>query len=154
MELFYQKGLTFTCTQCSACCRHDEGYVFLSAEDLDRIAQTLNIPAEEVVATYCHLVEFGPVTRVSLRETEDFDCVFWENGCKIYNGRPLQCRSYPFWEANLSSERAWLIESQSCPGMNHGKLHTKEDIEQWQKLRDKEPLIDVAVEIHEGKEER
>ena len=33
-EPFYAEGLRFSCERCSACCRGEPGYVFLTKEDL------------------------------------------------------------------------------------------------------------------------
>lgn len=145
MEKFYQKGLAFSCTQCSACCRHDPGYVFLSYEDIRRIAEALDIAPGKVVDEYCFLVDLGSVTRLSLKETSQNDCIFWREGCVIYKGRPLQCRSYPFWPANIASAEAWNGLQAECPGVGTGKIHSQSEIDEWQRLRDQEPLIDAAA---------
>ncbi len=143
MEKFYKAGLKFNCTQCSKCCRHEPGYVFLSYQDIQRIADTLEISPGKVVEEYCILVDLGPVTRISLKETSNNDCLFWRNGCVIYKGRPLQCRSYPFWPAHIASEESWNELEQECPGVNRGKIHSYEEIEAWEALRREEPLIDA-----------
>ena len=52
-----------------------------------------------------------------------YDCVFLEraaNGrgkCSIYEVRPTQCRTWPFWASNLSDPRAWAQSAEGCPGM-------------------------------------
>ncbi|HQO67077.1 MAG TPA: YkgJ family cysteine cluster protein, partial [Spirochaetales bacterium] len=33
-QSFWHEGLRFECARCSACCRYEPGYVFLSADDL------------------------------------------------------------------------------------------------------------------------
>ena len=52
-----------------------------------------------------------------------YDCVFLErdeNGhgkCSLYQARPTQCRTWPFWASNLTTPRAWVEASKDCPGM-------------------------------------
>ena len=31
-----------------------------------------------------------------LKEKPNFDCILWKDGCEAYEGRPVQCRTYPF----------------------------------------------------------
>lgn len=62
------------------------------------------------------------------------DCVFLcpagkdKRGCAIYPVRPLQCRTWPFWKENLRSPDHWLAASERCPGINRGRLYTKDEI--------------------------
>lgn len=129
---FYGDGLRFSCMRCSRCCRHTPGYVFLSARDLRGLAAGLGISEGDVVLQYCRQVPLGIATRLSLRERPNLDCVFWENdGCSVYESRPLQCRSFPFWASSLSSRAEWEEAAAHCPGIGKGRLYSREDIERW-----------------------
>jgi Fe-S-cluster containining protein len=55
--------------------------------------------------------------------------VFWKTLCTIYEARPYQCRSFPFWKRHLVSSREWEKVGDRCPGINRGKLHTASEIE-------------------------
>jgi Fe-S-cluster containining protein len=79
----------------------------------------------------------GSFSLVSLIEKKNNDCIFFNDNkqCDIYKVRPLQCRSYPFWQQLVETESAWKEESQQCPGIGKGRVHTKEEIEQWLRLR-------------------
>ena len=35
----------------------------------------------------------------------------------MYQARPSQCKSYPFWAENLRSERSWNKTVTFCPGL-------------------------------------
>lgn len=141
-ESFYKNGLRFECTRCSRCCRHEPGYVFLAGDDIENIAQATRLSPSEVIATYCRTVNLGITERVSLRERPNFDCIFWnESGCEIYEYRPLQCRSYPFWAAIVESKESWEREMKNCPGINRGKIHTQQEIEAWLDLRERSRYI-------------
>ncbi len=129
---FYAAGLRFGCRRCSRCCRHEPGYVFLTREDLQRLAQGLQLPADQVLDRYCREVRFGALRRVSLQETPDYDCILWgPGGCRVYRHRPLQCRSFPFWAANLGSSEDWERLKQECPGVGSGSLHSAATIRGW-----------------------
>ena len=70
--------------------------------------------------------------RRSLVEYSNGDCVFFDNktrGCQIYEQRPRQCRTWPFWKSNLKTPQSWEEMCESCPGSGKGKLYQLEEIE-------------------------
>ena len=141
-EPFYENGLKFECTQCSKCCRFDPGYVFLSYDDLYRLLKYFKMSESDFIENYCRKIDMGENKRLSLNEKSNYDCIFWiDGGCQIYESRPLQCRSYPFWKPFLLNKEAWELEAESCPGMNNGTLIKKEKIDEWLSLRNKELYI-------------
>jgi hypothetical protein len=143
--VFYDDGLRFECTRCSKCCRHTPGYVFLSEADIEPLLAALGVRRQDFLQQYCRRVRFGPVQRLSLREKPNVDCILWEDrGCSIYEARPLQCRSYPFWSSCLSSSDEWLYQARQCPGIGTGPLHSRETIERWLLHRAREPFIEVG----------
>jgi Fe-S-cluster containining protein len=127
--LLYEDGLRFSCVRCSACCRYESGYVFLSRSDLDALASELKMTSDNFTAAYCRWIGPPGFSRLSLREKSNLDCVFWKDGCTVYKARPCQCRSFPFWPAILESPSAWENTALSCPGIGKGVVHTKEEIE-------------------------
>lgn len=119
----------FVCTQCSRCCRHDPGFVFLSQADLDVLAGTLHLSAIQVIDRYCRWVPIGAVEQLSLLEQPNYDCIFWKDGgCSVYDGRPLQCRTYPFWAAHVESSADWAEEAAECPGIGIGRRYSAEEV--------------------------
>jgi Fe-S-cluster containining protein len=98
------------------------------------------------VKTWCRWVPLGRDSeRLSLKEKSNFDCIFWDNGCTVYNVRPLQCRAYPFWDSVVCSEKAWNETGKDCPGINSGTLHDKEKIENFIRLLEEEPVIERKI---------
>lgn len=131
---FYLDGLHFSCKRCSRCCTKESGYVYLSKKDLSNILSCLNLTKEEFVDTYCRWVPYYDGSEVlCLLEKSNYDCIFWEDGCKVYNGRPVQCRTYPFWSFTLKDEKTWKDESITCPGIDSGEFH---DFAQIKKAKD------------------
>ena len=58
------------------------------------------------------------------------DCVFWaEAGCQVYEDRPVQCSTYPFWASIMASEADWRDEARCCPGIGSGELRPRTHIE-------------------------
>jgi hypothetical protein len=116
--------------------------VLLSQNDLDQLAAHLDLSEREVRERYCRPVDMGAVTQLSLREQANFDCVFWdEGGCSVYEARPLQCRSFPFWPAQLADQDSWRRAGEDCPGIGIGPLHSGVEIAYWLNRREAEPLL-------------
>ena len=142
-KTFYDDGLRFGCSRCSLCCRFDSGYVWLSRADLDRLAERFRSDRRGVIDQYCRTVDIGGFRQLSLLEQPNRDCVFWVGGaCSVYEHRPLQCRSYPFWLHHLVSREEWDRAAQHCPGVGVGPLHSRETIDAWLALRRAEPTLD------------
>ena len=131
---FYSEGLRFSCTRCSCCCRHEPGYVFLTKNDVELLVSELKISYTDFVDTYCRWIRggLGGISRLSLIEKPNYDCIFWENGgCIVYSVRPIQCKAFPFWYSVVHSRDAWNKAARSCPGMGKGTLHSAAYIEDW-----------------------
>ncbi|MDR2542748.1 MAG: YkgJ family cysteine cluster protein [Treponema sp.] len=141
-EPFYVSGLKFSCKRCSVCCRHDAGFVFLSESDLDKLTAALKMDKDKVIKMYCRWVkDWKGEETLSLKEKQNKDCILWDGGCSVYNERPLQCINFPFWESILSSSKSWKITALDCPGINTGKLHTKEMIDELLQKNSVFPII-------------
>lgn len=131
MNCFYEKGLKFACQGCSYCCGHEPGYVFLSEADLSRLAHGLGLTDEAFTEIYCRKIDMGSFYMISLREKENFDCEFLtEKGCSVYENRPMQCRTYPFWVNVVESSQTWEEEGKLCPGINKGQKFSKNQIQE------------------------
>jgi hypothetical protein len=133
-SVWYQDGLRFSCTQCGNCCSGDPGYVWATKPEIARISVFLGRTDG--------WLDKGQLRRVGLRysltEKPGGDCVFLErvdgkSQCSIYPVRPLQCRTWPFWNENLRSPEAWDQAHRKCPGMNTGRHHTYVQIETQRK---------------------
>jgi Fe-S-cluster containining protein len=71
--------------------------------------------------------------RRSLKEFPNGDCVFFDSEtrkCRVYEARPRQCRSWPFWDSNLRTPEAWTETCQICPGSGKGQLYQIDQIEE------------------------
>jgi Fe-S-cluster containining protein len=153
---FYAEGLRFSCTRCSACCRYGPGVVFLSEKDAGLLAIKLEMGYTDFVETYCRWIPVdmaGTVSgegreRLSLKERSNYDCIFWNNGCSVYEARPLQCRTFPFWKSVLASPDIW--EGLDCPGAGKGTLHGMQYIESCLARREAEAVIERKVRSRFG----
>ena len=117
-KYFFDKGIRFSCTQCGSCCTGEPGIIYITQEECDKIAEHLNISSKDFLQSHCYPFE----SAYSLKEHADGRCLFFENGCQIYDLRPSQCKTFPFWFKNLRSEHAWNQVCKDCPGIGKGKL--------------------------------
>ena len=116
MEPWYKEGLKFECTGCGKCCKGKPGYVWLSVGEMEKIAHFLKISLSQFTSTYVRSVHGGH----SLIETQDeFACIFLkEDKCSIYEARPTQCRTFPFWGKHLATESSWNQLKKECEGIH------------------------------------
>ncbi len=140
---FYDKGLHFECQCCNYCCSTEPGYVLLGEDDVTRMASCLGLDRKKFIDTYCRYVDMGAFKMLSLKEKENYDCIFLcEKGCTVYKARPRQCMTYPFWAHVLESEETWNEEAKACPGIGKGRLYTKKEIEEKLQFRmDNKPIM-------------
>ncbi len=131
---WYHKGLRFQCSQCGDCCTGAPGYVWVNKEEITRLAQEVGIPDIETFREK-YVRKVG--VRESLREYGNGDCVFFDTEarkCTVYEARPRQCRTWPFWDSNLRDPEAWERTCEVCPGSGQGKLYSIEQIEEQRQV--------------------
>ncbi len=124
---WYNSGLRFQCQKCGRCCGGAPGAVFITENEIELMAKKLKIAIYEFKAMFTQ--KFNSST-TSLREKKNYDCIFYndENGCLVYDARPMQCRLWPFWERVISSRDNWEETAKSCKGIGLGKLYKLKEI--------------------------
>ncbi len=123
---FWSEGIRFECQGTGRCCtsRGTYGFVYLTPEDEKRMAAHLKLTVAEFRKDHC-----GVTKGLRHLKAPDQDCEFLVNtGCSAYEGRPEQCRTWPFWPENMNA-RAWKKEVvEFCPGIGKGKLYSPAEI--------------------------
>ena len=135
MSEWYEDGLCFSCTQSGNCCTGPPGAVWFSDGEGRAMAKKLEITVDQFYKHYTRKIG----VRWSLTENVidgKYDCVFLDRttqkpGCKLYETRPLQCRTWPFWPENIKSKSAWerAKKETPCPGINTGKFIPSSEIQ-------------------------
>jgi len=118
---FYRRrALCFECTRCGACCAGGEDqHVFLSREEAEAICHYLGLGWSWFRRRYLRLL---PEATLVLQSQPDSNCIFLdgEGQCRIYDVRPRQCATYPFWPEVVLSSKAWRREARRCEGIDRG----------------------------------
>jgi hypothetical protein len=135
---WYEDGLRFECTRCAGCCGGFPGYVWITREEIDRAAESLRVTPDEFIEQYTRRIG----GRYTLEEVKNWNCVMLrdaggDSGCRIYPVRPVQCRTFPFWDENLREKEHWNHAAEDCPGMNRGRLYSCEEIERLRRERER-----------------
>ena len=128
MARWYNAGLRFTCTQCGNCCTGAPGYVWVNNEEIAALAALMGLEAAEFEERFVRQVG----ARKSLKELAGGDCVLLDGPsrkCTVYDARPRQCRTWPFWDSNLKTPADWEQTCSVCPGSGKGRLYELEEIE-------------------------
>ena len=120
------EGLRFECQPgCTECCTQ-KGFVYISQEDLLRMAAFVGMTARAFEKKYVYRSSRSMRLRVPRATT----CPFLvDGGCGIHPAKPTQCRIFPFWPELLESKREWQKTARYCPGIGKGPLIQIENVQ-------------------------
>ncbi len=106
------------CASCGGhCCRGESGYIWVKPEEISRIATYLTLSVEDFATIYLKKVGHRYSLIEKLLSQNDHACIFFDETkeqCSIYDVRPLQCRTFPFWEQFKNNKNEVKLE---CPGI-------------------------------------
>ncbi len=97
-EMTGYEDFQFHCAQCGACCRGEQGYVYLTFLDVIRLSAFFDRPMKDILAEFTYYA--GEYAQLFV----NFPCPFQKgNLCSVYPVRPIQCVAYPFWGTMLTA---------------------------------------------------
>lgn len=93
----------------------------MTPEEHEEAANLLDISPEDFLQEYASHTLVDNTTnetwvrlsdKPSNKEEDSHGCIFLQsdNTCQIYEARPIQCSTYPFWPSILESREAWNKE--------------------------------------------
>ena len=110
----------FNASACSEyagrCCTGESGYIYVTKNEIFKIAELLNLDVNDFAVKYL----FKKGYKYSIKENkfnDSYECVFYDretNACKIYEARPSQCITFPFWD--YYKTRVQELKEE-CPGI-------------------------------------
>ena len=106
------------CKTCAGnCCIGESGYIWITIDEIEKLALHLKLSIKEVFDQY--ITKYG--YKFSIRENKlsenNYACTFFDlekKQCGIYEARPTQCKSFPFWDYFKSNIEELKNE---CPGI-------------------------------------
>ncbi len=127
-EPWWKAGLPFSCQQSGKCChqRGGYGYVYVNPTERQRLAEHFGLSLGAFNRKYTVSEEDGS----RILRFVDRACVFLEDGlCSVHENKPVQCRTWPFWEELLESPETYAREVKSfCPGSHSGPVVAASEI--------------------------
>ena len=111
--------MRFSCQPgCTRCCTQ-KGWVYLSEEDVPRLAAFLDMSVGDLERQYVYRTKH---TR-RLRKPRQGQCPFLRaDGCSVHPAKPTQCRAFPFWPELIESQEELQQTARWCPGVGKGDL--------------------------------
>ena len=90
------------CSTCEGnCCIGESGYIWITKEEISKLALFQKISVEDVVVQSLRKVGYKySINEIQLSK-DNFVCKFFDlnkKQCSIYEVRPSQCRTFPFWD--------------------------------------------------------
>ena len=105
------------CDSCEGrCCTGESGYIYVSKNEIENISSLLNLNVNDFVSKYLFKKSYKYSIK-ELKHNDSYECVFYNrenNACGIYDARPLQCRTFPFWDYYKTRIDELKLE---CPGI-------------------------------------
>jgi len=114
----YRYGFTpDACLACGGrCCTGESGVIHVNSSEMERMASFLQMDVDEFIKKYLYKNGYKYAIKERLYQGS-YECLFYDreaNGCSVYAARPLQCRTFPFWD--YYKERVDELK-QECPGI-------------------------------------
>jgi len=132
------EGLRFECTECGHCCRVRGAYahVYLNEDEIAAFARHFKLTKKQFRWRYTVQDELG-WTELVFHEDR---CIFLDNDsgrCGVYEVRPTQCRTFPFWR-QFVRDGSWTDEVKAhCEGIGRGQPWPFEQVEDIMKKQDR-----------------
>ncbi len=105
------------CERCEGrCCTGESGYIWCSVKEMQDIAKFLGLEFSEFTSKYIKKVGYK-YSLIEQKVEDSFECIFFDSKlkrCSIYEVRPKQCRTYPFWDS-FKDEIDEVVKE--CPGI-------------------------------------
>lgn len=106
------------CDTCAGnCCIGESGYIWINKTEMLTLSQHLKIDLDELKEEYLRKVSYKYSIKEKKLGTNNFACTFFDlqkRQCSIYEARPVQCRTFPFWDYFKNNEQEVFDE---CPAI-------------------------------------
>lgn len=123
MNIIKKEGFDFAfdpqgCHSCLGnCCIGESGNIWINKEEIKRLAEHLHMSEASVVSTFLEKRGYKYSIKEEQLSKENFACIFFDcekRQCSIYEARPTQCRTFPFWDYFKNHKEEVIKE---CPAI-------------------------------------
>ena len=106
------------CNNCSGnCCIGESGYIWINSLEIQALALHLKISVDDLKSRFLNKIAY----KYSIKEVQlaqnNYACCFFDldkKQCTVYDVRPSQCRTFPFWDYFKENEKEVYKE---CPAI-------------------------------------
>jgi Fe-S-cluster containining protein len=126
---------------CTVSWKDSDSYVFLTKQDRERLSKFLGVPETDFAkqSFFTGTRFFSKPSKqwvLTIKET----CPFLKDGqCSVYEARPTQCRTFPYWPENFAPDLDFKHELELyCPGIGKGTSRKAKYYLAMQELADRE----------------
>tara|TARA_Y100000310_G_C20652122_1_gene800000 strand:- start:183 stop:800 length:618 start_codon:yes stop_codon:yes gene_type:complete len=129
--------LKFKCKQCGKCC--DTTIIHLYPFDIKNICEAKSLTTKQFHQQHSIFkLDEDKIPRCILKNRPK--CPFKDNGCTIYDKRPIRCRLYPLGRVYQDNEIIHVISEKISPGFNTGHKQTIAEWLEQQQITKFDPL--------------
>ena len=124
-NLIKKEGFNFAfdpngCNRCAGnCCIGESGYIWISENEILNLAKYLKISQNEVREKYLYKASYKYSIKEIQLSSNNYACCFFDlekRQCSVYDVRPNQCRTFPFWDYFKENEEEVYKE---CPAIKN-----------------------------------
>ena len=122
-SLVKKEGFNFAfdqngCNSCKGnCCIGESGYIWINSAEIQALALHLKISSEDLKKRYLNKIEYKYSIKEIQLASNNYACCFFDldkKQCSVYDARPNQCRTFPFWDYFKENEEEVYKE---CPAI-------------------------------------
>lgn len=123
MNIITKEGFdfAFTPTSCEGCggncCIGESGNIWISKQEIVNLSIHLNIGLDKLFDNFLEKRGYKYSIKEVQLAKDNYACIFFDmekRGCSVYEARPIQCRTFPFWDYFKSNKEEVFKE---CPAI-------------------------------------
>ena len=123
MNIVTKEGFDFAfepsgCESCGGnCCLGESGNIWISKQEILNLSIHLNIGLDKLFDNFLEKRGYKYSIKEVQLSKDNYACIFFDmekKGCSVYEARPIQCRTFPFWDYFKSNKEEVFKE---CPAI-------------------------------------
>ncbi len=123
MNIIKKEGFDFGfdpqgCNTCEGnCCIGESGNIWITKQEIENLSNHLDISLDELRLGFLEKRGYKYSIKEVKLSSDNYACVFFnleKKQCSIYEARPIQCRTFPFWDY-FKNHRDEVIKE--CPAI-------------------------------------